>query len=253
MSDLHKRILESTGFDGDDGAADPAVHAALRSHRGGEVDRYAVYAALAGTRVLAPVVAVLGESEAAGANESGVALRRDKDSDMALVTLTARGGAKAVPVFTSTAGLAEWAAAAGLSDARPVPVHVEKAAAATLQEAADTLLLDVGTDRQFAVSGVALRAFADGRVPLPPDADPEVIGALTAAMRSVLELAAVLDSARIAAAPTGAVLELGFAGGTDPAALTEPLRALAEAVSADPLLRDRLGDGLSITLAAGAA
>ncbi len=249
MTDFHGRTLQPTGFEGDDGSADDALTEALGAYRHGELDRYALYPLLAGKRVLAPIVAILGESEEAGTGVGGTELRRDKDSDMALVTLVAADGAKAVPVFTSTDKLAAWGATAGFPEARPVPVSVEKAAAAALQEHADVLLLDLGTDEQFELTGTALRAFAEGRVPAAPDTDPDVVAALLVVLRSVPEVAAVLESARIGAFAEGAVLELGFKPGTDPRTLAEPLRIVGEAISADPLLRDRLGDGLSIVAA----
>jgi hypothetical protein len=248
MTDSPRRTIGPTGFEGDDGSADAALSEALGAHRRGEIDRYALYPLLAGKRVLAPVVAILGESEPVESGE-GAGLRRDKDSEMALVTLLAADGAKAVPVFTSTDKLSVWGTTSGFPAARPVPVSVERAAAAALQEEADVLLLDVGTDEQFELSGAALRAFADGRVPTPPDADPEVVAALLAVLRSVPEVADVLESARVGAFAQGAVLELGFTKDTDPRKLADPLRRVAEGISADPLLRDRLGDGLSIVAA----
>ncbi len=249
MTDFRGRTLQPTGFEGDDGSADAVLTEALRAHQRGELDRYALYPLLAGRRVLAPIVAILGESEQAGTGVGGTELRRDKDSDMALVTLVAADGAKAVPVFTSTDKLGVWGATAGFPAARPVPVSVEKAAAAALQENADVLLLDVGTAEQFELTGTALRAFASGRVPAAPDTDPDVVAALLVVLRSVPEVADVLESARIGAFAEGAVLELGFKAGTDPQTLSEPLRVVGEAISADPLLRDRLGDGLSIVAA----
>lgn len=249
MTDFRGRTLRPTGFEGDDGSADEALTQALAAHQRGELDRYALYPVLAGKRVLAPVVAILGESEEAGTGAGGTELRRDKDSDMALVTLVASDGAKGVPVFTSADKLAVWGATAGFPATRPVPVSIEKAAAAALQEEADVLLLDLGTEEQFELAGAALRAFASGRVPTPPDADPDVVAALLVALRSVPEVAEALESARVGAFAEGAVLELGFKPGVDPQQLTEPLRVVAEAISADPLLRDRLGDGLSIVSA----
>ena len=249
MTDFHGRTLQPTGFEGDDGSADEAVTEARGAHGRGELDRYALYPVLAGKRVLAPIVAILGESEESGTGVGGTALRRDKDSDMALVTLVASDGAKAVPVFTSAEKLGVWGATAGFPTARPVPVSIEKAAAAALQEEADVLLLDLGTDEQFELGGAALRAFASGRVPASPDADPDVVAALLVVLRAVPEVAEVLTSARVGAFADGAVLELGFTPGTDPQTLAKPLQAVAEAISADPLLRDRLGDGLSIVAA----
>jgi hypothetical protein len=250
----HARILTPTGFDQDDGSADPGLIRVLADCHAGTVNRHAVYPVLAGRRVLAPVVAVLGESAEAGTNASGVRLRRDKDSDMALVTLVAGDGTKAVPVFTSTDRLTAWGAATGLPDARPVPIAVEHAAAAALQEGAQVLVLDPGTDGQFSLGGAALRTFAAGRTPLPPDADPDVLEALRAVLRAVPEIAGVLDAARIGPdAGDGAVLELGLAPGADRQALQVPLGRLAELLGADPLLRERLGDQLAIVVGGPAA
>jgi hypothetical protein len=255
MSDIHGRNLLSTGFDGDDGTADPALIEVLAAARRDEAGVYPAYAALAGRRVLVPVVAVLGETETAGTlGPDGTPLRRDKDSDMAVVTLVAGDGTKALPVFTSVQALAEWAVQAGYPQARPIPVAVEKAAAAALQEQAAVLLLDLGGPGQFEISGSALRAFAQGRKPLPPAVDPEVMAAIKRVLGSVPEVAGVLDSARLGqAAEEVTMLALGFVPGTDPATLADPLQQVAAAISADPLLRDRLSGGLQIVLAPDAS
>ena len=255
MSDIHGRNLLSTGFDGDDGTADPALIEVLAAARRDEAGVYPAYAALAGTRVLVPVVAVLGESEAAETlGPDGQPLRRDKDSDMAVVTLVAADGIKALPVFTSVQSLAGWATQAGYPEARPIPVSVETAAAAALQEDAAVLLLDLGGPGQFEISGSALRAFAEGRKPLPPAVDPEVMSAIKRVLSGVPEIAQVLDSARLGqAAEDVTLLALGFVPGTDPSALAEPLQQVAQAISADPLLRDRLSGGLQIVMAPDAA
>jgi SseB protein N-terminal domain len=255
MSDIHGRSLLSTGFDGDDGTADPALIEVLAAARRDEAGVYPAYAALAGRRVLVPVVAVLGESEAAETvGPDGEPLRRDKDSDMAVVTLVAGDGTKALPVFTSVQALAEWAGQAGYPQARPIPVAVETAAAAALQENAAVLLLDLGGPGQFEISGSALRAFAEGRKPLPPAVDPEVMAAVKRVLTSVPEIAEVLDSARLGqAAEEVTMLALGFIPGTDPATLAEPLQQVAQRISADPLLRDRLSGGLQIVMAPDAS
>ena len=255
MSENHARSLLSTGFDGDDGSADPALIEVLAAARRDEAGVYPAYAALAGQRVLVPVVAILGESEAAETlGPDGKPLRRDKDSDMAVITLVAADGIKALPVFTSVKALTEWAAKAGHPQARPVPVSVETAAAAALQEQAAVLLLDLGGPGQFEISGSALRAFAEGRRPLPPAVDPEVMAAIKRVLSAVPEIARVLDSARLGqAAEDVTMLALGFVPGTDPATLAEPLQQVAAGISGDPLLRERLSGGLQIVMAPDAA
>ena len=252
MTDFHGRNLQPTGFEGDDGSADPALIAALAAARRDEAAVYPAYAALSGRRVLVAVAAMLGESEdAETVGPDGEKLRRDKDSDMAVVTLVAGDGIKALPAFTSVQALTEWAAKAGYPQARPIPVSVETAAAAALQEEAAVLLLDLGGPGQFEVSGSALRAFAQGRTPLPPAVDPEVMAAIKLVLERVPEVARVLDSARLGqAAEDVTMLALGFVPGVDPAGLAEPMQQVAEAISRDELLRDRLSGGLRIVLAA---
>jgi hypothetical protein len=251
VTDFHGRNLQPTGFEGDDGSADPALIAALAAARRDEAALYPAYALLSGRRVLVPVVAVLGEAEAAETKgPDGQPLRRDKDSDMAVVTLVAGDGIKALPAFTSVQALANWAAGAGYPQARPIPVSVQTAAAAALQEQASVLLLDLGGPGQFEVSGSALRAFAEGRTPLPPAVDPEVMDGIKKVLAGVPEVAGVLDSARLGqAAEDVTVLALGFVPGTDPAQLAEPMQKVAEGISSDPLLRERLSGGLQIVLA----
>lgn len=253
MTDFHGRTLRPTGFEGDDGTADPALIAALAAARRDEAAVYPAYALLSGRRVLVPVVAVLGEAEAAETvGPDGKPLRRDKDSDMAVVTLVAGDGMKALPAFTSVRALGDWAVKAGYPQARPIPVSVETAASAALQEQASVLLLDLGGPGQFELSGSALRAFAQGRMPLPPSVDPEVMDGIKRVLGSVPEVADVLETARLGqAAEDVTVLALGFVAGTDPAGLADPLRQVAEGISADPLLRERLSGGLQIIMDPG--
>jgi hypothetical protein len=253
VTDFHGRTLQPTGFEGDDGSADPALIAALSAARRDEAAVYPAYAALTGRRVMVPVVAVLGESEAAETlGPDGRALRRDKDSDMAVITLVAGDGLKALPAFTSVQALAAWAEKAGYPQARPIPVSVETAAAAALQEQASVLLLDLGGPGRFEISGSPLRAFAQGRTPLPPAVDPEVMAGIKNVLAGVPEVARVLDSARLGqAAEDVTLLALGFPPGTDLAALAEPMRRVADGIANDPLLRDRLSGGLQIALDTG--
>ncbi|HUY45373.1 MAG TPA: SseB family protein [Streptosporangiaceae bacterium] len=58
-------------FPGDDGAADPAVLAALAAYAAGQGSEHAALTALAGSRLLVPVVAVLTEAEGTGGASHG--------------------------------------------------------------------------------------------------------------------------------------------------------------------------------------
>lgn len=123
------RTLTGTGFDGDTGAADERLAALLAEP---SPDPAAVVEAVAGARLLVPVVAVPGEVD----HSTGLAV--DATSDMASVTLVAPDGQRALPAFTSVAALASWN-----PDARPVPVTAQRAALAAVQEGCEVILVDL--------------------------------------------------------------------------------------------------------------
>ena len=154
--DVQKRLMGS-GFTDDDGTASPELTEALRAYDTAPQDavRYAaVLRAFAASRVLVPVVAVLGEVEY---DEQGLA--HDKSSDMATVLLTGADGRQALLAFTSTVSLRAWQA-----DARPVPVAASDAAKAALQDAADALVVDLAGPVRFVVEGETLRRLARGEL-----------------------------------------------------------------------------------------
>lgn len=123
-----ERRLALTGFDHDDGSADPALSEALRAGNQG-----AILAALTKARLLVPVVAMLGEVEY---DERGLA--HDKTSDMAVALLTGQDGRNALLAFTSTESLALWS-----PEARPMPAQSQLVATAAIQEGAAAIVLDV--------------------------------------------------------------------------------------------------------------
>lgn len=137
-----RQQIPDPGFPGDDGSADPAVAAALAAYAGGESDHATALEALRHSRLLVPVVAVLGSVEHVDAAV------REKDSDMATVLLTRPDGRRGLLAFTSVDALAAWD-----PEARPVPVTAATAARAALQERADALVVDVAGPARFVVSG----------------------------------------------------------------------------------------------------
>jgi len=227
--------IPDPGFAADDGSADPGLAAALTAYAQAPDDPAAgprVLAALAGTRVLVPVVALLGESE-----KGPDGLRRDKTSDMAVPTLEAPGGRRALPAFTSTAALARWDPAA-----RPVAVPVPQAVRAAVTERADTVVLDVAGPVPYELTGPALLAAAEGRGSTDPLADPGVVAAVTAVVAGV---AGVRAASLARAGEADGTLALVPAAGAAPA---EVARGVAEALAADATLRARLVRGLDLAL-----
>ena len=146
------RSIPDPGFAGDDGSADPAVAAALVAWSAGEVTRADVIGALQRSRLLVPVVAVLGEVEY---DEAGLA--HDKTSDMATVLLQGADGRLALLAFTGTAELVAWN-----PEGRPVPVPARLAARSALQDGAEALVIDVAGPVRFVVEGEDLHGLAHG-------------------------------------------------------------------------------------------
>jgi hypothetical protein len=151
----YERVIPDPGFADDDGNAPAEVAAALAAYDAAPQDRYAAtLAVLQDSRVLVPVMAVLGEVEY---DENGLA--HDKTSDMATVLITGRDGRTALLSFTSTETLAAWN-----PEARPVAVDLRKAALSAIQDGADALVIDIAGPVLFAVEGPELRSLAEGLV-----------------------------------------------------------------------------------------
>jgi hypothetical protein len=152
------RSIPDPGFAGDDGAADPQLAAALAAYDADPQARHhETLAVLQHTRLLVPVVAVLGEIER-GADGPA----RETSSDMAAVLMTGRDGRSALLAFTGSATLTAWD-----PDARPVPVTVHDAARAALQDDADALLVDVAGPVMMVVDRAELGELARGHVLVP--------------------------------------------------------------------------------------
>lgn len=158
MTDRHpkQRLLQGSPYVDDDGSGDLALLASLRGYAADAAEYPEVLAALAGSRLLVPVVALLGEVEH---DAAGVA--RDKSSDMATVLLTAPDGRQALLAFSGADTMRTWD-----PQARPVPVAAPLAAATAVQEGADALVVDVGSEHALTVRGEDLRRIASGWRPL---------------------------------------------------------------------------------------
>ena len=180
-------ITGGLGDPTDHGGPDPRAAAALSAFAAGQGSEHAVLSALAGARLLVPVVAVLAEAAPAGgggdqaradpagadpargdAAGPGGRLRREKVSEMALPTLVGADGRRAVLAFTCLRSLTGWR-----PDARPVPVTARQVWQAGAGEA-DAVVIDVAGPVPFEVDGARLAALAEGRPPPQPHEDPDV-------------------------------------------------------------------------------
>ncbi len=191
--------------------------AALAAYAAGAATEHAVLTAVAASRLLVPVVAVLAEASADGT---------EKETEMALPTLIGNDGRKAVIAFTGTDTVRRWRA-----DARPVPVPAPRLWPAVAAEQADAVVIDVAGPVPLVIEGARLEALAGGAPPPLPHEDPDIRA----------QVAAV--TADFTLEPGGEDAELTI---TLKAADLATARATAEAIAAR--LAPRLRRGIAIRL-----
>lgn len=153
-------------FRADNGAADPAVSAALDAFASGQGSEHAAMIALAASRLLVPIVATTSATEEASVGEkAGVG---EKASEMALPTLIGADGRPAIPAFTCADTMRAWQA-----DARPVPVTARAVWQAAI-EGSSAVVIDVAGPVLFVVEGARLAALARGEAAPYPWDDADV-------------------------------------------------------------------------------
>lgn len=147
MTDPHG--LRRSAFHGDTGEAEPKLVAGLLAVDGTAEAWLLALRILASARVFVPVSAQLIDPDGDQARDGG------KHAEMALVSLPGRDGRRAVPAFTSAAGLLAWR-----PDLRPVPVEGARAARTAVDDGAAALLVDPGRPTQIVVTGSDLDQLA---------------------------------------------------------------------------------------------
>jgi SseB protein N-terminal domain len=225
------RELTGTGFDGDTGAADPALATAMADPG----DERALVAAVAAARLLVPVVAEPTEVDASGDHAV------EKRTDMAAVVLQAPDGTRALPAFTSAAALARWDSAA-----RPVPVAADRAAQAAVSERCDEIVLDVAGPAPVTLRPSMVWALAQRREWVPAHEDEHVRAAVAAAVRELPEV----RSHALGDGPLGhGVLrvELELTPGLTAEQVQRVATAVGERLATDGEVRARL-DGLAFAV-----
>ena len=146
------RTIPDPGFAGDRGEPGARLSAALAAYADGTGTQVDALAALQGSRLLVPVVAVLGETEV---DQHG--LTHDKSSDMATVLIKGADGRLALLAFSGMPALQAWD-----PQARPVPVTARTAAQAALQDNAAAIVVDVAGPAAYVVEGQDLEGLARG-------------------------------------------------------------------------------------------
>ncbi len=236
-------------FAGDDGAADPHLAAALAAYGAGRGSEQAALTALAGARLLVPLVERPAEArETAGAGEPpDGGCDHTMAREMAFPTLIGRDGRPALLAFTSLAALLSWR-----PDARPVPTPSASVWGTAVADSC-AVVIDVAGPVPIAVEGARLAALAAGQPPPAPQDDPDIRADVAAALaeRPAAEAAGV-TRAELAAGPDGTDLAVRLligpgATSAHPAAL----QPVAEAIAAR--LAGRLRRGIQFSAAPAAA
>jgi hypothetical protein len=178
------RYLSGTEFDDDEGGGDPELAEALaEAHERPSAEADARLArAAAAARWLVPVVAVRGdgnegEGPHTGELQTSDPHRGDTRTDMAIITLVAPDGRRALPLFTSVEALAAWDASA-----RPVPVSAARAAQAAVADGCQVAVIDLGGGHSTELRPSMLWALAQEIEWMPAHYDPVVAQAVSEAV-----------------------------------------------------------------------
>lgn len=226
-----ERILHPSGFEADTGQSDPALVAAMAGE-----DDMVLMSAVASGRFL---VAVVPHAQEIVTDERGLA--HDPSVEMALVTLTAPDGRRAIPAFTGIAELAQWDPAA-----RPVPVTADKLAQAAVSEGCEVIVLDLDQPHARELRPSQVWALAMDRPWSPPERDSFVDAAVG---RVVAREGEVTAYRRYAADPPGTLgVELTLVPGLDRASVTALVTRIGEQLATDGEFRARI-DGLAFRIA----
>lgn len=231
------RTLKANPFSDDDGSAPAELEAALG--QADETERLvAVADALREARVIVPVVAhehpgrAADGSVAAHVKHGSGDPQADACASAAMVSVRTPDGRAALPVFSSVARMQAWDATA-----RPVPVEGVRAALSAVADADSLLVLDAAGPVTVLLRRPAVWSVINNERWLPSWQDPELTSVAAQALRGITELTAVrLEQG------TGSELRavLALAPGLTREQMMDVVTCAQEALSADPVLTDRV-------------
>jgi SseB protein N-terminal domain len=235
------RAFEHGAPSDDDGSAPERLIEALRRFRSAELGEADVVDAVRDSRLLIPLVAVLGES---GTNDHGHLV--DKSQELSIVTVAGPDGRNVLPVFTSVAAMSHWN-----PKARPVPADGVRVALAAADEGTDLVVLDPTSDTEFVIRRPALWAMAQSASWLPSYLDEEILDEFMAAADGedavvAIQLAPGDPDARLEGAEL--LVQLSLVAGLDQPALSALLARLQSRWSKSDLIASRV-DSLAVRLA----
>lgn len=154
------RSFDSNPHAADDGSAPAELADVLRRFHAGEAGQAAVVDVFGRSRLLIPLLAELGDGDAeVGAH--GLAV--DKSQELSIVTVEGPDGRRVLPVFSSVAAMSRWNPAA-----RPVPADGVRVALAAADDGTDLIVLDPGSETEFALRRPAVWSVAQSLPWRPP-------------------------------------------------------------------------------------
>ncbi|GEA81564.1 SseB family protein [Cellulomonas uda] len=240
-----RELPPSSPFASDDGAADPRVAAALASLGAGEGSLAEVVAALAGTRVLVPVLAELDVADVVV--HDGHEHTVDKEASTGIVALRTPDGRRALPAFTSVATMAAWR-----TDARPVPTDVARAALSAMQEGWEVVVVDPGGPVPALLPRPAVWALAKQEAWVPAVHAGAVADDVAAAVsRALAPVAAVVRADVEPGRRAELAVVATLVAGLDRAALERAVEQVNAALAADEVVAERV-DSLELRLRSAA-
>lgn len=158
-------------FDGDDGLMTAQIAQARELLLQGALTEAGFVEALRAQRLFVPVLATRAEEgQRLASPEAPVG---DKQADIALISLTSSSGRRTMPIFTSVQALTQWH-----PEARPVAAETERVMLAALDEGAELVVLDPGSEVDFVIRRPAMTALAQGVCWTPSYDDPEIAAEL---------------------------------------------------------------------------
>lgn len=158
------RAFNENPFADDDGSARPELIQAIRNFHE-TLNPNEVFIEFSKSRVLIPLLADLGESEV-GAHGQTV----DKSADLSIVNVKTPDAQVGLPVFSSVEAMQRWNPAA-----RPVPSDAVKVALAAASEGNTRIILDPGSETEFAFRRSAIAALAQQKVWFAPHLNQQVV------------------------------------------------------------------------------
>ncbi|CAN5217232.1 SseB family protein [soil metagenome] len=235
------RHFEHSAGSDDDGSAPELLIEAVRRFRARELGEADVVDALRESRLLIPLVAVLGGD---GMTPEG----HDKSQELSIVTVVGPDGRTVLPAFTSVEAMSRWNRMA-----RPVPATAARVALAAASEHTDLVVLDATSDTEFVIRRPALWALAQSRPWTPSYRDAEVLSAFMDAAEPepavlAVQLAPGDPGSRLAGPEL--VVQLSLAPGLDQAALDGVLGRLQERWGNSELIAERV-DSMRAVIVAG--